>query len=575
MLNGKRVLAVIQARGGSKGIPKKNIYEINGHPLISYTICAALKSKYIDQLVVSTDSEEIADVAKAYGASVPFMRPDDLAGDKVASVDSLLHAVEESEKYFHESFDVIVELPCVAPLRAARDIDGALEKLISTGANSVISVVNTGEKHPVRLKRILNDQITDFCLEYPEPAKGSRRQDLEPCYIRNGAIYSMTRDTLLGLKSRHGPDSRPFEMPDERSINIDGWMDLKIVDLMIRDGQCENLPKKIVKSQIEKFDLISSPKLLITAPLEFMPELKASIKNEMNCIFAYGATVDQVVDLLKDCDAWLCSPAPTYKIDKKVVENAGKLKIIVTPSTGSNHIDVPFCEARGIQVVSLKGTSIISDVYASSEFTFALMLALVRKLPIASEYAKIGEWRGVESKLRGRELNGLTLGIIGFGRIGSNLAKYANAMNMNILAFDPFKKINEIYVTQKDSYVEVLSSSDVVAVCVHLDSSTKEMVDKNWFKLMKQGAYFINTSRGEVINEDDLLVSLASGKLTGAALDVVQGEQTDYFYDHKLIEYARNHSNLIVTPHIAGLTFESESKTAEYAFNEIKKHFWN
>lgn len=145
MLNGKRVLAVIQARGGSKGIPKKNIYEINGHPLISYTICAALKSKYIDQLVVSTDSEEIADVAKAYGASVPFMRPDDLAGDKVASVDSLLHAVEESEKYFQESFDVVIELPCVAPLRAARDIDGALEKLISTGANSVISVVNTGK----------------------------------------------------------------------------------------------------------------------------------------------------------------------------------------------------------------------------------------------------------------------------------------------------------------------------------------------------------------------------------------------------------------------------------------------
>lgn len=573
MLNGKKVLAVIQARGGSKGIPKKNIYEINGHPLISYTICAALRSKYIDQLVVSTDSKEIAEVAQSYGASVPFMRPEDLAGDKVASVDSLLHATEESEKHFQECFDIIIELPCVAPLRSASDIDGALEKLVATQANSVISVVNTGEKHPVRLKRILNDQITDFCQEYPEPAKGSRRQDLEPCYIRNGAIYSMTRETLLLLKSRHGPDSRPYEMPDERSINIDGWMDLKIVDLMIRDGQCENVPRKIVRSKIEQFNSFKSPKVLITAPFDFMPELKTQIKNEMNCIFAYGATADEVATLLHDCDAWLCSPAPTYKINQDVLTNAHKLKIIVTPSTGSNHIDVAFCETKEIKVVSLKGAPVISEVYASSEFTFALILALVRKLPVATEYAKLGEWRGVESKLRGRELNGLTLGIIGFGRIGGNLARYANSMNMNILAFDPLKKINETYVSQKNSYEDVLSNSDVVAVCVHLDSSTKEMVDKKWFKLMKQGAYFINTSRGEVINEDDLLESLNSGKLTGAALDVVQGEQTDYFYNHKLIKYTRNNGNLIVTPHIAGLTYESETKTANFSIKLISDYF--
>jgi phosphoglycerate dehydrogenase-like enzyme len=144
---------------------------------------------------------------------------------------------------------------------------------------------------------------------------------------------------------------------------------------------------------------------------------------------------------------------------------------------------------------------------------------------------------------------------------------------MNILAFDPFKKIHESYVIQKNSYEEVLSNSDVIAVCVHLDSSTKEMVDKGWFKHMKQGSYFINTSRGEIINEDDLLMALESGKLAGAAVDVVQGEQSEYFYDHKLIQYARNNKNLIVTPHIAGLTIESETKTAKFSINIISEFF--
>ena len=126
----KRVLAVIQARGGSKGIPKKNIYKINNNPLISYSIYAALNSKYIDQLIVSTDSNEIKKVAEDYGAEVPFLRPKKLAKDKVASVDSLYHAVKKYEKLSSRNYDFIIELPCVSPFRNSNDIDCALEKLL-------------------------------------------------------------------------------------------------------------------------------------------------------------------------------------------------------------------------------------------------------------------------------------------------------------------------------------------------------------------------------------------------------------------------------------------------------------
>ena len=151
----KNILAVIQARSGSKGIPKKNIYPINGYPLISYTIAAANESQHISRLIVSTDSDEFVDIAKSYGAEAPFLRPKNLSGDKVTSVDSLHHAVLQAEDYYKEKFDIVIELPCVSPLRDARDIDNALELLISDPrATSVTSFVPTGEKHPTRLKKL-------------------------------------------------------------------------------------------------------------------------------------------------------------------------------------------------------------------------------------------------------------------------------------------------------------------------------------------------------------------------------------------------------------------------------------
>lgn len=569
MLNSQRILAVIQARGGSKGIPRKNIYPIDGHPLIAYTIEAAKGSRYIDCLVVSTDNDEIAVAARRYGADTPFTRPAELAGDAVLSVDSLIHAARESEKHYGAVFDIIVELPCVSPLRNSADIDAALEKLVATGANSVISVVNTGEKHPIRLKRIVDDQIQDFCKEYPEPAAGSRRQDLEPCYIRNGAIYSMTRRTLLELGSRHGPDSRPHEMPEERSLNIDGWMDLRIVDLMVRDGQCSNRPRIAETFRVEAVGRASGPRILVTAPLYFMPQVREKIIQGSNCVLAHGAPAETIAELLADAEGWLCSPAPVYRIDAKILARASKLQVIATPSTGSNHIDIEFCERKGIRVISLKESPVVNQVFASSEFSFALLLAVMRKLPYAFIGARGGFWRDAEERYRGVEFAGKMLGLIGYGRIGRNMARYALAMGMQVCAYDPHVKISDSLVVQKSDYRAVLAAADVVAICIHLDDSTRGLVGGEWFAAMKDGAYFVNTSRGEIIDESALLDALRSGKLTAAGVDVISDEQQPNLRNHPLIEYAKANDNLIVTPHIAGLTVESETKTAMYAFGAL------
>ena len=229
-----KILCVLQVRGGSKGVPKKNIRKVNGKPLMTWTIESAKKSNVFDSIWVSSDSDEILEVGREEDVNT-MKRPDKLSGDEVLSVDSLHWAVNNVEELSGKTYDYVVELPVVCPLRNETHIKEAVEKLITTGADSVISVTQMTDKHPVRMKRITDDDlIEDFCSEYPEGDAG-RRQDLEPCYIRNGGIYSMKRDTLMNEKTRHGKVSRPYVMEDKYSINIDSEMDLKIAEVMLND----------------------------------------------------------------------------------------------------------------------------------------------------------------------------------------------------------------------------------------------------------------------------------------------------------------------------------------------------
>jgi len=342
----KSVLAVILARGGSKGIKKKNIKKINNHPLISYSIYAALKSKYVDKLVVSSDSNEIRNVAKSYGAEAPFVRPKILSGDKVPSVTALKHAALETEKIFKNKYDYIIELPCVSPLRDSFDVDKAIEILVKKKYDSVISYVDTGEKHPTRLKRIKNNLVTNFCKDYPEPDIGSRRQDFESCYIRNGAIYGMSRETLVEKNSRNGKKSFPYIMQDEKSINIDTIFDFKIAELLIENGRCKNFPSKVLDIErkfIEKKDKIN---LLVTSPMDFLKKNKNELEKKFNVFYGYKLNFDQIKKIIYKFESWICHPSPKFIIKDDLLDHAKNLKIIATPSTGVNHISIDYCKKK-------------------------------------------------------------------------------------------------------------------------------------------------------------------------------------------------------------------------------------
>ena len=230
MINGKSVLAITLARGGSKGIPKKNIVDINGKPLIQYTIDEVKKSKYIDHYIISTDDDDIFDYCYKTAKVSTFERKD--ASDTQSSAEALWEVQRVMNMY-----DYVVEIMCTNPLKIVEDIDGVIEKLDDTGADSVVSVVRIWDNHPSRVKYIEGDRLIDFYPEVPE----SRRQDLTPpAYVRNGSIYAMTFNQLKIKQERLGEDTRPYIMPEERTINIDEPRDLELAKLMVLNREDED-----------------------------------------------------------------------------------------------------------------------------------------------------------------------------------------------------------------------------------------------------------------------------------------------------------------------------------------------
>ena len=223
------VLAVIPARGGSKSVPRKNIASLAGRPLIAYTIDAARASGCLDDIIVSTDDEEIAAVSRTFGANVPFMRPTDLATDTALTIDVVRHAVTTMEAARGSQYDHIVLLQPTSPLRRANDISDALAKLVSADCDSVVTVVDVDGYHPFRMKRLVGDKLINFIDQGFEDMRP--RQVLPRVYIRNGAIYAARRAVIMEKGTLVGDDCRGIVMPAELSVNIDGPDDFRLAEL--------------------------------------------------------------------------------------------------------------------------------------------------------------------------------------------------------------------------------------------------------------------------------------------------------------------------------------------------------
>ena len=226
-----KVLGVIPARGGSKGVPKKNVKLLGGKPLIAYSIEAARAAKRLTRVIVSTDDEEIAEVSRRWGADAPFLRPAELATDAAKAVPVIQHALEEMERRDDQVYDAVMMLQPTTPFRTGADIDRAIEILEKTGADSVISVVDVEGHHPARMKYLEDGRLIDpdFCEAY----ENQPRQELRPMYLRNGMIY-LTRREVMRSGSFKGSDCRALIVETHRSVNIDTPLDFELAEFLYK-----------------------------------------------------------------------------------------------------------------------------------------------------------------------------------------------------------------------------------------------------------------------------------------------------------------------------------------------------
>lgn len=232
------ILGLIPARGGSKGIPQKNLASLYGRPLLAYTCEAALASRRLTRVVLNTDDPTIADAGRTMGVEVPYLRPSELGRDETPVIDVVLHALawfKESEGYRPEA---VVLLQPTSPLRRVEHIDAAIDILLDTGADSVVSVVQVPHQfHPVSLMKMEDGRLLQLQSGYL-PA---RRQDKPRLYARNGpAVLAVTTSVLLEQHSLYGEDCRPLAMGLAESVDVDGPADLLFAEFLL--GRCAGGP---------------------------------------------------------------------------------------------------------------------------------------------------------------------------------------------------------------------------------------------------------------------------------------------------------------------------------------------
>ncbi len=259
------------------------------------------------------------------------------------------------------------------------------------------------------------------------------------------------------------------------------------------------------------------------------------------------ATPTAVKQVIGDADA-IIDASMRVRFDEDMLERATKLKIISCATTGSDHIARGGLDARNISVRTLKeDRELLRNITPAAELSWALLMACARKLPAACSHVRNGSW--TRELFPGVMLRGKQLGLVGCGRIGGWMTRYATGFGMKVVGFDPY--VREYPENcERSSLEDVFRASDFISVHVHLNEETEGMVTRDLFRQVKTGAIFINTSRAAVIDELGLLEVLESGQMGAAGLDVLGGEPD--IAGNPLLMYAKTHENLLITPHCGG-----------------------
>lgn len=258
------------------------------------------------------------------------------------------------------------------------------------------------------------------------------------------------------------------------------------------------------------------------------------------------------------------------QVDRAMLQQASRLRVIATPSTGLDHLDLVALGERGIAVISLQSDiGFLNHVTATAEMSWCLLLAVVRRLPWAFEAARKGDW--ARDRFRGHQLAGKTLGVLGYGRLGRMVAQYGKAFRMRVLVCD-VRPVEPAPGFERVDFDRLLAESDVLSIHVDMTEENRGLIGPAALARMKPTAVLVNTSRGPIVDEEALLAALESGRLLAAGLDVIDGEWRDDLDRHPLVCYANAHENLIISPHVGGVTYESQRMAYTHTAKKLARH---
>jgi D-3-phosphoglycerate dehydrogenase / 2-oxoglutarate reductase len=290
-------------------------------------------------------------------------------------------------------------------------------------------------------------------------------------------------------------------------------------------------------------------------------------------VFLHETASKQVVrDVLvnNNIDTIICNPnQQTYKIDHELL-NGTNVTLINTCSTGMNHIDREYCNSNNIKIYSLTTDyELIKQLPSTSELAFGLMLSLIRSIPQSKQH--VSEYNWDYTKFVGREVKSLTIGIIGFGRLGKMMYNYCKAFGANVKVYDPYKRNEMRDAFLLNTYCELtdmFKQCDVISLHVHVTDETKYMINKELLGYSKKSPYIINTSRGEIVNEQDIVEALKNKVISGYGADVVENEFDD-LQSSPIIRAMNQGENITVTPHTGGMTIEGQTRAYKWAINKL------
>jgi len=313
-------------------------------------------------------------------------------------------------------------------------------------------------------------------------------------------------------------------------------------------------------------------KILCITPIDHLDGVhKALATHDSEFIYKPNITKQELKILLDTSGARYLFTNPNkqnFMLDEEVLQFSF-LEVINTVSTGLNHIDMDYCEQNDIDVWSLKEDyELINDLPSTSELAFGLMMSLLRNIPKSFHSVRDGNWD--YEPYVGHQVKGKTVGVIGYGRLGKIMCRLFDGWGVDTFVYDPYTDVD----VEKDFEVDLktlLEYSDVVFLHTHVTDETRGMVDDEFLSEMKKGSYLVNTARGELVDEDAIIESIKVGHLKGYGTDVIKDEFGD-IKNSKLVEFSINpNNNVVITPHIGGMTIEGQTKAYHWAVNKFKK----